>query len=135
MQQIWLWVGAVGAGFVLGFVVRSISLWRLQRTLNSTKGYLDSEKLMKEKFQKENHALQQIHAIKENELKEKILQLQRQLREMDDDLVLLQKDNEETEKLMRATQPEIHELKVKLLEANNTIARYKALLQQNNLMK
>ena len=135
MQQIWLWVGAVGAGFVLGFVVRSISLWRLQRTLNSTKGYLDSEKLMKEKFQKENHALQQIHVIKENELKEKILQLQRQLREMDDDLVLLQKDNEETEKLMRATQPEIHELKVKLLEANNTIARYKALLQQNNLMK
>ena len=49
---------------------------------------------------------------------------------MDESLVLLQKDNEETEKLLKAGQPLIHDLKMKLIEANNTIARYKALLEQ-----
>ncbi len=49
---------------------------------------------------------------------------------MDESLVLLQKDNEETEKLLKAGQPLIHDLKMKLIEANNTIARYKAQLEQ-----
>jgi hypothetical protein len=47
---------------------------------------------------------------------------------MDSDILLLQKSNEETEALFKAGEPVIHSLKLKLIEANNTIARYKAQL-------
>ena len=49
-------------------------------------------------------------------------------KQMDSDILLLQKSNEETEALLKAGEPVIHSLKVKLIEANNTIARYKAQL-------
>jgi hypothetical protein len=48
---------------------------------------------------------------------------------MDNDILLLQKSNEETEKLLQTTEPELYNLKVKLLEANNTISRLKGQLQ------
>jgi hypothetical protein len=47
---------------------------------------------------------------------------------MDADILLLQKSNEETEALLAKGEPAINELKLKLIEANNTIARYKAQL-------
>jgi hypothetical protein len=47
---------------------------------------------------------------------------------MDNDILLMQKSNEETEALLEKGEPAIHELKLKLIEANNTIARYKAQL-------
>ncbi len=43
-----------------------------------------------------------------------------------EDILLLQKDNEESEALLKAGEPELYNLKLKLIEANNEIARYKA---------
>mgnify|MGYP003518782494 CR=1 FL=1 len=125
-----LWIAVAGvAGFLTGWLLKSIQTWRIKKSLNSSCGFLESERLMKEKLQKENHALQQIHAAKEAALLEKIEHLEHQLRRMDEDILLLQQDNETTEQMMQATQPELHELKRKLIEANNTIARYKSQLQ------
>ena len=45
---------------------------------------------------------------------------------MDGDILLLQKSNEETEALLAEGEPALHEMKLKLIEATNTIARYKA---------
>ena len=45
---------------------------------------------------------------------------------MDNDILLMQKSNEETEALLAKGEPAIHELKLKLIEANNIISRYKA---------
>lgn len=129
MDQIWIILIAVLAGAVVGWLAKSVSTMRVKRLLNSVNGYLESEKLMKEKFQKENHALHQIHSTREAELKEMIKRMEIRIKQMDEDLILLQMDNENTEKLMKATQPEIHALKTKLIEANNTISRYKAIIQ------
>lgn len=117
-------------GIAIGWIGKSVFMIRVKRTLNSVNGFLESEKLMKEKFQKENHALQQIHSTREAELKDMIKRMEAHMKQMDEDLILLQMDNEKTEELMKATQPEIYALKTKLIEANNTIARYKAQLQQ-----
>ena len=61
----------------------------------------------------------------ENELIGKLKLAQKQIQEMDRDILLLQQSNEETEKQLFAGQPEIHALKIKLIEAQNTIARLK----------
>lgn len=120
---------AVIIGVAIGWIAKSIFAMRVKRTLNSVNGFLESEKLMKEKFQKENHALQQIHATREAELRDMIKRMETHMKQMDEDLILLQMDNEKTEELMKATQPEIYALKTKLIEANNTISRYKAMIQ------
>lgn len=83
---------------------------------------------MKEKLQKENHALLQVKGAIENEMGNRIRELQGIIREMDHDILLLQKDNEETEALLNAKEPALNELKKKLIEANNNIARYKGQL-------
>ena len=49
---------------------------------------------------------------------------------LDQDILLLQKSNEETEALLQEGLPAIHELKLKLIEAHNTIARFKAQAEQ-----
>ncbi len=83
---------------------------------------------MKEKLQKENMTILQLKTALESEKQGKISELQEVIRQMDSDILLLQKHNEETEDLLKRTAPALHELKLKLIEANNTIARYKGQL-------
>jgi hypothetical protein len=52
---------------------------------------------------------------------------------MDEDILLLQKSNEMNEAEFRASQPEIYDLKMKLIEAQNTISRLKGQLQQQTV--
>ena len=51
------------AGFLLAWAIRTSAVWKLKKTLKSTEGYLESEKLMKETLQKENTTTYQ---LKEN---------------------------------------------------------------------
>ena len=101
---------------------------KLKKELNSTKGFLESEKLKKETLNKENQFVYQQKKFTEDELQSLTQEAIDYKKFMDESLVLLQKDNEETEKLLKAGQPLIHDLK--MIEANNTIARYKAQLEQ-----
>ena len=71
----------------------------------------------------------QLKETLENELSKKIADAEQVIRIMDNDILLLQKDNEETEALIKTTQPELYNLKLKLIEANNTISRLKAQLE------
>lgn len=87
---------------------------------------MESERLMKERFQKDNSWLHEAKEAAQTAHELKILELQSVIKTMDEDILLLQKNNEETEELLKATDPVVHSLKLKLLEANNTIARYKA---------
>lgn len=121
-----------GIAFVLGFgiawIIRSISLAKMARLQKSTEGFLESEKLMKETLQKENNQVHQVKMATEREYSIKLKQAEKVNKMLDEDILLLQKSNEETEALLEAGEPAIHQLKLKLLEANNTIARYKAQL-------
>ena len=99
---------------------------KIRKNQKSLEGFLESEKLIKERFQKENKWLFDIKENSQNEYEVKIRQLQAVIKTMDEDILLLQKHNEETEALLHATNPVVHSLKLRLLEANNTIARYKA---------
>lgn len=116
------------AGFVCAWLIRTYHLSKTERKSRSIEGFLESERLMKEKLQKENHALLQVKGAIENEMGNRIRELQGIIREMDHDILLLQKDNEETEALLNAKEPALNELKKKLIEANNNIARYKGQL-------
>ncbi len=88
---------------------------------------LESEKLKKEVLRKESNLAFQMKEEFEKKLEESI----KLMKEMETDILLLQKDNEATESLLQTTQPELYQLKMKLIEANNTISRLKANINQS----
>lgn len=129
MTQLLLFSGAAFLlGFILAWILRSLALAKTNKVLKSTQGFLESEKLVKETLQKENAAAYLAKEIAEFELNTKLKQAQELNKVLDENILLLQKSNEETEALLLAGEPAIHGLKLKLIEANNTIARYKAQL-------
>ncbi|MFN8244823.1 MAG: hypothetical protein U0T56_00375 [Ferruginibacter sp.] len=128
---IYLSVG-FSVGFLAAWVIRTISVFKWKKEHKSTSGYLESEKLIRETLQKENRHVYQAKEAVESEYERQLAEAHALIRRMDEDILLLQKSNEETEALLRAGEPVIHSLKMKLIEANNTAARYKAqLLQQS----
>ncbi len=115
-------------GFGIAWIIHIKFIGKLKRSQRSIEGLLESEKLMKEKLRKENQVVYQMKECVQADLGRKLKEAEALKMAMDEDIILLQKHNEETEALLQAGQPEIHRLKLKLVEANNTIARYKAQL-------
>ena len=115
-------------GFSLAWFIRTIFIFQLKKSKRSTDGFLESERLMKETLKNENAVSQKQKQTIEIELTRKIADMQKIIRQMDADILLMQKSNEETEAQLTAGQPELHQFKMKLIEAQNTIARYKAQL-------
>lgn len=113
-------------GFIVAFIIQLLAIMRLKKELKSTKGYLESEKLMKENLKKENLSVYQLRQASEVDLIKKLQVAEAFNKRLDEDILLLQKSNEETEQQLQVTQPELHSIKLKLIEAQNTIARYKA---------
>ena len=105
-------------------------LAKINKLLKSTSGFLESEKLMKDTLQKENTIVHQSKQSTQLELTKELEQTYIQIKILNEDILLLQKSNEDTENLLKAGQPEIYALKIKLIEAGNSIARFKALLSQ-----
>ena len=110
-------------GFAAAWFIRSKSVAKLKKEQQDTEGFLEREKLGKERLQRETELFYQ----RETELIRKLESMIQQNRQMDNDILLLQKSNEETEALLQAKEPEVYALKIKLIEANNTIARMKAV--------
>ncbi|MEO6229086.1 MAG: hypothetical protein ABIP10_03105 [Ferruginibacter sp.] len=81
---------------------------------------------MKETLQKENNLVHQNKMSIELEFDKKLKQAEALNKILDENILLLQKSNEETEALLLKGEPELHAMKLKLLEAQNTIARFKA---------
>jgi hypothetical protein len=121
---------ALITGFVVAWIMRTISMSKLQKSLKSTQGYLESALLKKETLQKENIQVHQLKQSSEMECKKKLEQAYKLNKLLDENILLLQKSNEETEALLEQGQPAMHALKLQLLEAQNTIARYKSMQQQ-----
>jgi len=120
------------AGIGIGILVMYIKLAKLQKQLRSSDGFLESEKLKKETLQKELKIVYQSKETIELTLKQRLQEAAKLNSQMDEDILLLQKSNEETEALLKAGQPELHELKRQLIEANNTIARLKGIVGKAN---
>ncbi|MBS1762701.1 MAG: hypothetical protein JSR00_07490 [Bacteroidetes bacterium] len=132
MQEILLYTGiGILVGFLAGYFLQKIVVNKVKRDHKSLSGFLESEKLKKEKLEKEIQSLLSIKAQGENELVNQINQLKNEVKMMDYDIILLQKNNEDTEALLKAGEPVIYDLKLKLIEANNTIARLKGELLKN----
>ena len=119
-------IAAFIGGFLIAWFLRTMALHRLQKEYKSVEGRLESERLIKENMQKENNFLLQSADASLLVTRDKLSKAEELIRNMDHDILLLQKSNEETEALMEKGQPALHEMKMKLIEANNTIARYKA---------
>ena len=116
-------------GFSTAWILRTIEIAKIKRINVGTEGLLESEKLIKETLRKESARAFQMKETVEAELGRKLQNAESIIKQMDNDILLLQKSNEETEKLLQTTEPELYNLKVKLLEANNTISRLKGQLQ------
>lgn len=116
------------AGFIIAWVVQLVTLTKLKKEYKSVQGLLESERLIKETMQKENNFLLQSADAALLVTKEKLKKAELFIKELDTNIILLQKSNEETEALLAKGEPAIHELKLKLIEANNTILRYKSQL-------
>ncbi len=123
---IYIIIGFIG-GFVTAFIIQLINIQKLKKENKSIKGLWESEKLMKENTQKENHYLLQSADAALLVTKNKLKTAENLIKVMDMDILLMQKSNEETEALLAKGEPAIHDLKLKLIEANNVIARYKAI--------
>lgn len=115
-------------GFIIAFIIHLVISGRQKKELKSVQGFLESEKLMKDTLKKENATLFQLRQASEMDLIKKIQEAQQFIKRQDEDILLLQKSNEETEAQLQITQPELHAIKLKLIEAQNTIARYKGQL-------
>jgi len=120
--------------FLLGFasagIIALVNYFKLKKKYKSTEGLLESERLIKETLRKENLLAFKLKESIEQELGKKYEDATNVIKIMDQDILLLQKDNEETESLIKTTQPELYNLKLKLIEANNTVARLKAQLNE-----
>ena len=136
MTQVYIFssIAFVG-GFLIAWIIRSITIFKLNKLQKSTQGYLESERLMKETLQKENLQVYQMKEAAEFELTRKLKQAEELNKVMDEDILLLQKSNEYTEALLQSREPALHALKVKLIEANNTIARYKSQQELKEVVK
>ena len=117
-------------GFVIAWLIGYNKLTKNRKELKSALGFLESEKLMKETVQKELAVIHQNKMSTELELTLKLQATEKLMQQMDSDILLLQKSNEETEALLEAKQPEVHAIKIQLIEAQNTAARYKAQLEE-----
>ncbi|RYY71695.1 MAG: hypothetical protein EOO13_02210 [Chitinophagaceae bacterium] len=126
--SIYIAIAAFVLGAILGAAIIYIRLNKLQKSLRSTDGYLESEKLKKETLQKELKAVYQAKETIELTLKQRLKEASIINKRMDEDILLLQKSNEDTEALLKAGQPELHAIKLQLIEATNTIARLKGML-------
>lgn len=113
-------------GFALAWVLHTITVVKFKKAANSASGYLERERLMKETAQKENTYTHTAKEIAQMKFEKKLKAAEQTIKQMDEDILLLQKSNEETEALLKAGKPELHAIKLQLIEANNTIARYKA---------
>jgi peptidoglycan hydrolase CwlO-like protein len=113
------------AGLLIGLIILLLVRNRLKKELKSTQGFLEIEKLKKDTLKKENKTLSDLRDMNEMELIKKLQDAKGLIKTMDEDILLLQKSNEETEAQLQITQPELHAIKLKLIEAQNTIARYK----------
>lgn len=100
-------------------------MYKQKKILKSTEGFLESERLKRETLKNENTMVHRQKQTVEIELSKKLKDAYAIMKQMDEDILLLQKSNEETEALLQAGQPELHDLKLKLMEANNTISRMK----------
>ena len=114
------------AGFIVAYILQLITIQKVKKENKSTKGLLESEKLIKETAQKGNHFLLQNADAALLTTKAKLKSAEDLIKIMDTDILLMQKSNEETEALLAKGEPAIHELKLKLIEATNVISRYKA---------
>lgn len=117
-------------GLLVGLVILYVKLSQANKKMKSGAGYLESEKLIKETLQKELKSVYQAKEAMEHTLTQRLKQAAMLNKRMDEDILLLQKSNDETEALLKAGQPELHSIKLQLIEANNTIARLKGMLSQ-----
>ncbi len=117
---------AFAVGVIITATIFLMNIIKYKKEQKSLQGLLESERLKKETAQKENQfliqsgdsSLQNAHIL--------LKDANALIKQMDSDIILLQKSNEDTEALLAKGEPAINELKLKLIEANNTIARYKA---------
>jgi hypothetical protein len=121
-------IAAFISGLIIAWAIVFSKLIKVRKELKSTRGFLESEKLMKETVQKELAVTHQNKMAAELDLSIKLQEAEKMMQQMDSDILLLQKSNEETEALLEAKQPEIHAIKLQLIEAQNIVARYKAQL-------
>ncbi len=115
-------------GFGIAWVIGINKLTTQRKQFKSTSGFLESERLIKETLQKELAVVHQQKMTIELELSQKLAATKKTILQMDSDIMLMQKSYEETEAQLLQTHPELHTLKVELIEAKNTIARLKAAL-------
>lgn len=126
-QQLYMYLAiAFIAGFAVAWIIRTISLLKAKRSHREMSSLFETEKLRKELLQKENLQLYKTSEAAKAELTAKVNKLTSDNLRIVEDIVLLQKNNDDTEALLKAGEPEIYNLKLKLIEANNEIARYKA---------
>ena len=113
-------------GFIIAWILQLFTIQKIKKENKSVKGLLESERLIKENAQKENNFLLQSAEGALLTTKTQLKSAEGLIKMMDNDILLLQKSNEETEALLAKGEPAIYELKIKLLEAQNIILRYKA---------
>jgi hypothetical protein len=117
-------------GFGLAWFLQWNKLHKQGKELKSNSGFLESERLMKETLQKELAITHQNKMAKELELNQKLQTADKIIKQMDGDIMLMQKSYEETEALLEAKAPEVHALKLQLIEAQNSVVRLKAKLAE-----
>jgi uncharacterized protein HemX len=96
-----IWYVYIGIAFILGFAIAWFlqlnKIAKVNKEFKSNQGLLESEKLKKETAQKENAFLIESSDAALLHTREKLRKANELIKEMDSDILLLQKSNEDTE--------------------------------------
>ena len=95
------------------------------RIIRRLEGLLESDRLVKETLRKESVLAFNMKEQLEQDLSARLKEAKEQILRMDQDILLLQQSNEMNEAEFKAAQPELYDLKIRLIEAQNTISRLK----------
>ncbi|MEO6556074.1 MAG: hypothetical protein ABIN92_01055 [Ferruginibacter sp.] len=120
------------SGGIIAWLLRSISLSSAIKKNMQLNEQRAEDKLLMEKLQTEHSALQheKIHDLES--FSKRYKELESVNASLQHQVAILTNKFDESDALLKAGQPVIHSLKLKLIEANNTIARYKGRMPENN---
>ena len=75
--------------------------------------------------------MHETHGVDKAQLVAEIDKLTSYNKRLEENVFILQKSNEETEALLKTGEPELYNIKIRLIEANNKIARYKGQIKSS----
>jgi len=116
------------AGLLPGLLVALLIKQKAAKKLNELKDLAEEERSRNAKISERLAEMEKMQQAENSKYATRIQNMNHEIGVLKNENEMLVTHNRELDQLLKEGQPVIHSLKMKLIEANNTIVRYKARL-------